>query len=494
MPLITLLISGEVSRLGRSLDASFNFIDKTRSAEPQPQPQPQPQDVLPTNDLGEPVISKIFNRKGILQTKPVVFVPSTKFATPWKPVSIIPQLILTPSLTNPEEALLDQNLLSRTGVLINQLNLLNQQQAFLARKNELLNPQFFYPGLQPDSLTQNALYNTQYPGLQNNQFVPNGLPTQPEIQPNQFIQNTFPNPKSLFTEFQANHFFQNGLGKQQFFNPGFQPNQPFQNGFLNPQIINPGLQPNQITPNTFSPAPQTTSNGLQNPQIFQSNQFYPNEVYQKLNPNEIPNPQYYTPGFSPQQNFNPVFQPNQIIQNPPVQLPLSPNLFSDRIDSIPNSQTFNPFLLLNQNLFPIQQTSFVPRLTDLSDNPFIPNQNTNFQNFLPNPNTNLCNALVNTLLLRQILFQTQNLNPFSNTFNTQTIDPIILQNIQSSLALSNLQYPNKLFPFQLNNSGIFLSPINPFPQIYNIFLRSIYLNSLRENQILVNQIQLANCL
>ena len=488
MPHITLLISGEVSRLGRSLDATFNFVDKTRSADP----QPQPQDVLPTNDLGEPVISKIFNRKGILQTKPVVFVPTTRFATPWKPVSIIPQLILTPSLTNPEEALLDQNLLSRTGVLINQLNLLNQQQAFLARKNGLLNPQFSYPGLQPDSLTQNTLYNTQYPGLQSNQFVPNVLLSQPEIQPNQYIQNTFPNPTSLFNEFQPNNFFQNGLGKQQFFSPRFQQNQPFQNGFLSPQIINPGLQPSQIIPYTFSPAPQSTSNGLQNPQIFQSNQFYPNEVYQKLNPNENPSPQSYIPGFSTQQNFNPVFQPNQFLQNPPVQLPLNPYLFSDRIDSIPDSQTFNPLLLQNQNLLPIQQTSFVPRIRDLSNNPFIPNQNNNFQFFIPNPNSNFGNALVNNLVLRQILLQNQNLNPFLNNFNTQTIDPIMFQNIQNSLALSNLQYPHRLFPFQINDSGTSLPPINSFPQIYNMLLSTIYFNSLQEKQILLSQIQMAN--
>ena len=56
----------EVDRSGQFVDGLYNFVDKRRNVT---------LDDIPINDRGEPIISKIVNRQGVLQTKPVFHGP-----------------------------------------------------------------------------------------------------------------------------------------------------------------------------------------------------------------------------------------------------------------------------------------------------------------------------------------------------------------------------------------------------------------------------------
>ena len=82
----------ETDRSGQFVDGGYNFIDRLFNVT---------LDNVPTNDRGEPIISKIVNRQGVLQTKPVFHPPLGQVplisdthlnpGTPFLPVPSIPE-------------------------------------------------------------------------------------------------------------------------------------------------------------------------------------------------------------------------------------------------------------------------------------------------------------------------------------------------------------------------------------------------------------------
>ena len=376
----------EVSRFGDRLDSSYNYIDKRQVS----------LDSLPTNDNGEPIISKIINRKGILQTKLVSFDPIRQINRVARP-----ELVLRPFFDG--NVLIPRPQNEPVPRLQNVPNY-PEEQVF---PNPSLPNLPIYPDVQVQ--LQN-LPNNPNPHILNEAFYPyNSLQNVP-VYPNSQIQNVLNYPDSRIQSLPTNTYpqFLNEVGPLNQNLPQLQNNfiPQQQNVQVNHYLRNPDLQLQQATTYPFlqNPNPQFV------PRLSQINE---NSIQDSFN--QIPNVISNVPI---QQTLQPGFQQSQIPENI---FPSPPNNLQYFVPSITSDSNINqifPFTNPPQNNLPHQADIPYSSINFPSSNQFdIPFPRVNTQNNFPN--------------------NPSFLNPSVQTFNLQN-------EIQNQVLFSHLNYLNDL--------------------------------------------------
>ena len=316
-------------------------------------------DQLPTNSNGEPIISKIINRKGILQTKPVFFTPGkqqTRLAKPTviQPLPFFPLNTFDPSLQNAPTYSVIQNAPTFPNVQNTPTFPITQNApTFPSVQNA---PAYTDPDESLVPIDGNFL-------ARDHQFI-NNFPSSHTGYPVQQIFNPAPPPQQQ--PFQAASFPFTGLpiqqiqSQQQFqFSKNSFPIQPFSYGST--QLDFPGQQISQA----FSASPV-----LFNPILYENNGFPVQQqnpylqtyfANQQLNLNNIPYPNSNYINNFPVQSLNPSILDfnQQIYRNNYILNYGSPySYFSTFPNQSPNPTSYNlPLQFIKSNSLPIESVS-----------------------------------------------------------------------------------------------------------------------------------------